>query len=119
MSLANNKDELEGETSDDSLHNKRFQRSFLSSDQSKDDFCVKTIKKMQDLLNQFTEGHVLDTMCKDKYMVRGFHYKQSIVIETRSALPVHYTLTVEGKGKFGCFFFCCSYLRQSLKSREE
>ena len=56
---------------------------------------------MQDLLNQFTEGHVLDTMCKDKYMVRGFHYKQSIVIETRSALPVHYTLTEEGKGKFG------------------
>ena len=34
-------------------------------------------------------------------MVRGFHYKQSIVIETRSALPVHYTLTEEGKGKFG------------------
>ena len=106
MSLANNKDKLEGETSDDSLHSKRFQRSFLSSDQSKDDFCVKTIKKMQDLLNQFTEGHVLDRkLCKEKYMVRGFHYKQSILIETRSALPVHYTLTVEGKAKFGCFFF--------------
>ena len=97
MSLANNKDEVEGETIDYSLHNKRFQRS-LSSDQSKDDLCVKTIKKMQELLNQFTEGHVLDTMCKDKYMVRGFHYKQSILIETRSALPVHYTLTVEGEG---------------------
>ena len=105
MLLANNKDEGEGETIDDSLHNKRFQRSLLSSDQSKDDLCVKTIKKMQDLLNQFTEGHVLDTMGKDKYMVGGFHYKQSILIETRSALPVHYTLTVEGKGKLGCFFF--------------
>lgn len=62
MSLANNKDEVEVETIDDSLHNKRFQRSLLSSDQSKDDVCVKTIKKMQDLLNQFTKGHVLDTM---------------------------------------------------------
>lgn len=98
MLLANNKDEVEGETIDDSLHNKRFQRSLLSSDQSKNDLCVKTIKKMQDLLNQFTKGHVLDTMCKDKYMVRGFHYKQSILIETRSALPVHYTLTAEGEG---------------------
>ena len=98
MSLANNKDEVEGETIDYSLHNKRFQRSLLSSDQSKNDLCVKTIKKMQDLLNQFTKGHVLDTMCKDKYMVRGFHYKQRILIETRSALPVHYTLTAEGEG---------------------
>lgn len=98
MSLANNKDEVEGETIDYSLHNKRFQRSLLSSDQSKNDLCVKTIKKMQDLLNQFTKGHVLDTMCKDKYMVRGFHYKQSILVETRSALPVHYTLTAEGEG---------------------
>lgn len=98
MSLANNKDEVEVETIDDSLHNKRFQRSLLSSDQSKDDLCVKTIKKMQDLLNQFTKGHVLDTMCKDKYMVRGFHYEQSILIETGSALPVHYTLTAEGEG---------------------
>ena len=104
MSLANNKDEVEGEKIDDSLHNKRFQRSLLSSDQSNDDLCVKTIKKMQDLLNQFTKGHVLDTICKDKYIVRGFHYKQSILIETRSALPVHYTLTVEGEGKFGSFF---------------
>ena len=98
MSLANNKDEVEVETIDDSLHNKRFQRSLLSSDQSKDDLCVKTIKKIQDLLNQFTKGQVLDTMCKDKYMVRGFHYKQSILIDTRSALPVHYTLTAEGEG---------------------
>lgn len=64
MSLANNKDEVEVETIDDSLHNKRFQRSLLSSDQSKDDLCVKTIKKMQDLLNQFTKGHVLDTMVR-------------------------------------------------------
>jgi len=56
--LANNKDEVEDEKIDDSLHNKRFQRSLLSSDQSKDDHCVKTIKKMQDLLNQFTEVHV-------------------------------------------------------------
>lgn len=60
---------------------------------------------MQDLLNQFTKGHVTDTMCKDKYMVRGFHHKQSILIETRSALPVHYTLTVEGKGKLGFVYF--------------
>ena len=56
------------------------------------------LKKVQDLLSQLNNGHVSDTMCEDGYIMLDFPYKQSILIETqRSALPVHYTITVQGK----------------------
>ena len=56
------------------------------------------VKKVQDLLSQLNNRHVSDTMCEDEYIMLDFPYKQSILIETQgSALPVHYTITVQGK----------------------
>jgi len=58
------------------------------------------VKKVQDLLSQLNNGHVHGAMCEHAYIVLDFRYKQNVMIETRSALPVHYTITVQGTSSF-------------------
>lgn len=54
------------------------------------------INKVQDLLKQLN-GHVpIPSSCEHGYIALDFLYKQSLLIETRSALPVHYTITLQG-----------------------
>ena len=55
------------------------------------------VKKVQLLLAQLNNQPVPGKMCEHRYIVPDFHYKQAILIQTKSALPSRYTATVEGK----------------------
>ena len=55
------------------------------------------VKKVQVLLGQLSNQPVPGTMCEHRYIVPDFHYKQTILIQTQSALPSHYTAYVHGK----------------------
>lgn len=54
------------------------------------------VKKVQVLLGQLNNQKHPEKMCEHRYIVPDFHYKQNILIETKSALPPRYTLTVQG-----------------------
>lgn len=58
------------------------------------------VKKVQVLLGQLNNQQVPGEMCEHRYIVPDFHYKRNILIETHSALPPHYTITVQGKFVF-------------------
>ena len=62
------------------------------------------VKKVQVLLGQLNNQQVAGEMCEHRYIVPDFHYKQNILLETQSALPPHYTITVQGKGYL--LYFC-------------
>ena len=55
------------------------------------------VKKVQLLLAQLNNQPVPGKMCEHRYIVPDFHYKQAILIQTKSALPSRYTATVKGK----------------------
>lgn len=58
------------------------------------------VKKVQVLLGQLNNQQISGEMCEHRYIVPDFHYKRNILIETQSALPPHYTITVQGKRCF-------------------
>ena len=55
------------------------------------------LKKVDVLLGQLNNRHEPGSLCEHGYIMVDFRYKQNILIETRSALPAHYTITVQGK----------------------
>ena len=55
------------------------------------------LKKVDVLLGQLNNREEPGPLCEHDYIVDDFRYKQNILIETRSALPAHYTITVQGK----------------------
>ena len=55
------------------------------------------VKKIQLLLARLSNQPVPGNMCEPRYIVPDFHYKQAILIHTKSALPSRYTATVKGK----------------------
>ena len=56
-----------------------------------------TVKKVQTLLAQLSGNQKrLGNTCEDEYFVPGYFYRQKIMIESSSALPVHYTIQVTG-----------------------
>lgn len=71
------------------------------------------VKKVQILLGQLNNQQVPGEMCEHRYIVPDFHYKQNILIETQSALPPHYTITVQGKG---CLLYYVPSSKASKKS---
>ena len=58
---------------------------------------LATLKKVDVLLGQLNNRHEPGPICEHDYIVVDFRYKQNILIETRSALPAHYTISVQGK----------------------
>lgn len=69
------------------------------------------VKKVQILLGKLNNQQVPGKMCEHRYIVPDFLYKQSILIETHSALPSHYTATVQGMSCLSRIFFisACSF----------
>ena len=57
---------------------------------------IVIVKKVQDLLAQLSNQSAHEKMCKHRYVVPGFLYKQNIVIKTQSTLPSQYTANVKG-----------------------
>lgn len=55
------------------------------------------VKKVQVLLGELSNYQVPGLMCGHRYIVPDFHYKQVILIETKSALPSHYTASIKGE----------------------
>lgn len=55
------------------------------------------LKKVDVLLGQLNNRHEPGPLCEHDYVVVDFRYKQNILIETRSSLPAHYTISVQGK----------------------
>ena len=108
LPTANHKEADEAKANADSL-SKKLHSNLVSLDDNYDKTRMKIsktikdlaiVKKVQDLLKQLNNGHVHGAMCEHGYIVLDFRYKQNIMIETRSALPVHYTITVQGTGRF-------------------
>ena len=64
------------------------------------------VKEIQVLLAQPVSGK----MCERRYIVPDFHFKQAILIRTKSALPSRYTVTVKGKSPW---FQCMAKERMS------
>ena len=61
------------------------------------------VKKIQLLLARLSNQSVRGKMCEPRYIVPDFHYKQAILIQTKSALPSRYTATVKGKSHIGFY----------------
>jgi len=108
LPTANHKEADEAKANVDSL-SKKLHSNLVSLEDNYDKTRMKIsktikdlaiVKKVQDLLSQLNNGHVHGAMCEHGYIVLDFRYKQNIMIETRSALPVHYTITVQGTGRF-------------------
>ena len=108
LSTANHKEADEAKAIVDSL-SKKLHGNLVSLEDNYDKTRMKIsktikdlaiVKKVQDLLSQLNNGHVHGAMCEHGYIVLDFCYKQNIMIETRSALPVHYTITVQGTSSF-------------------
>lgn len=58
---------------------------------------LAVLKKVDVLLGQLNNRHEPGPLCEHDYILVDFRYKQNILIATRSALPAHYTLSVQGK----------------------
>lgn len=77
-------------TLEDTLHKTKEEISATIKD-------LTILKKVDVLLGQLNNRHEPGQLCEHGYIVVDFRYKQKILIETRSALPAHYTITVQGK----------------------
>ena len=63
------------------------------------------VKKVQVLLGHLNNQHVPGELCEHRYIVPDFHYKQDILIETRSTLPSQYTITLQGNISYKYFTY--------------
>ena len=73
------------------------------------------LKKVDLLLGQLNNRYEPEPLCDHDYIVVDFRYKQNILIETRSALPAHYTISVQGKS----IIFPSLFVIQGLKRSDQ
>ena len=77
-------------TLDDTLHKTKEEISATIKE-------LTILKKVDVLLGQLNNRKESRPLCEHDYIVVDFRYKQNILIAARSALPSHYTISVQGK----------------------